>query len=462
MFETQYFGDIYIQPWELISLPFYLLFIYLISNAIQKRKIGRNPLYKFYIWGLFLKIAGGIGFVLIYMFYWHGADTTAYFECCMAMNNLFLSDPGSWFQNEFVGASWEHFYLFNTHTGFPLEYMYFDRQTYMVVRLVSPLLLFTFNSYLLTTVLLDWVAYAGIWKLFLVFSAHYPKRSNMFALAILFFPSVVFWGSGILKDTITLSCTGWILYSIYMAFILKRKRLMYIVVLFTALGTVLFIKSYIVVALFPGLLMWSLSSSIDRIHNTLVKALIIPIILVVSLGGGMYFISLFGDYMGKFALDKITTTLVVTQSDLKSDYYHGHSFDIGAIDPTPLGVLKKFPAAFIAGMFRPFIWESGNAVMLLSGLENTLILVLTLIAIVRTNIVSFFKKLIREPILFFSLSFAIFFAFSVGLSTANFGALIRFKIAYLPFFLCAIFILMKRDDEEAERKLAAINLNRDQ
>jgi hypothetical protein len=115
-----------------------------------------------------------------------------------------------------------------------------------------------------------------------------------------------------------------------------------------------------------------------------------------------------------------------------------------------MGLLKKSPVAIIAGLYRPFLWESGNAVMLVSGIENTLILILTITSIFRTNIIYFFKKMLREPILFFSLSFSIFFAFSVGISTPNFGALVRFKIAYLPFFLCSLFILIKRKDDTIE------------
>ena len=426
MFETEYFGTITIQLWEILALPFYLLLIYLIANNIKKRKIGQNPLYKFYTWGLFAKIFGGIVFVLVYMYYWAGGD---------------------WFVNEFGRNTYDHYSLFRWDTGYPLAYMYFDSKTYMVIRLVNPLLLFSFGSYMLTTVLLDWIIYAGMWRLFLVFTNHYPNRKNLFALAILFFPSVLFWGSGILKDSITLSCTGWVVYCIDKVFIVKQRRLRYPVMLIINLLIILFIKPYIIFALFPGSLMWIFSNQIARIRNIAFKILVIPFILFISITGGLYSLSFLGQNMGKFALSKITTTLVVTQNDLKQSYYHGHSFDIGLTDATPTGLVKKFPAAIVAGLYRPFLWESDNAVMLISGLENTLILLLTISSILRTNIVSFFRKLLQEPLLFFALSFSIFFAFSVGISTSNFGALVRFKIAYLPFFLCSLFILTKRKEE---------------
>lgn len=431
-------------------MPFYLLLVYIFATAYKRKKIETNPIYKFYVWGLFAKIGGGLGFVLVYLFVYHGGDTTNYFESSMAMNNLLTSDFTAWVQNEFGSSSWEHFSLFTDATGYPLQYLYFDTQTYMIIRLVNPLLILTFSSYILTTVLLDWIAYAGIWRLFIVFSDHYPNRKNLFAFAILFFPSVLFWGSGILKDTITLSCTGWVVYCIHRVFILKQKRFRFTIILFANLALIFFIKPYVIFALFPGTLIWIFSASIAAIRNVAFKILIVPFVMIISIGGGIYLLSFFGSYMGKFALDKIADTAIITQDDLKKEYYHGHSFDIGLTDPSTSGLLKKFPEAVLAGIYRPYLWDGGNAVMLISELENTLLLILTITSIFRTNLLVFFKKLVREPILFFALSFSIFFAFSVGITTANFGALVRFKISYLPLFLCALFILIKRKDEEVE------------
>ncbi|MFT6828639.1 MAG: hypothetical protein ACI9GZ_003758, partial [Bacteroidia bacterium] len=40
-----------------------------------------------------------------------------------------------------------------------------------------------------------------------------------------------------------------------------------------------------------------------------------------------------------------------------------------------------------------------------------------------------------DPFLVFCLIFSILFAFAVGVSTANFGTLMRYKIPMMPFFL---------------------------
>jgi hypothetical protein len=46
-----------------------------------------------------------------------------------------------------------------------------------------------------------------------------------------------------------------------------------------------------------------------------------------------------------------------------------------------------------------------------------------------------------HPFVFFAFTYSVLFALLVGLSTSNFGALVRFKIAFLPFFYCALVIL---------------------
>jgi hypothetical protein len=45
----------------------------------------------------------------------------------------------------------------------------------------------------------------------------------------------------------------------------------------------------------------------------------------------------------------------------------------------------------------------------------------------------------KDPMLMSFFVFAVMFAFFVGLTTANFGALVRYKIALLPFFNIVLF-----------------------
>jgi len=56
--------------------------------------------------------------------------------------------------------------------------------------------------------------------------------------------------------------------------------------------------------------------------------------------------------------------------------------------------------------------------------------------------------------LFFTVYFSVFFAFSVGLTTSNFGSLVRYKIPAIPFFLISLIIISATyKDLKAEDKL---------
>jgi hypothetical protein len=137
----------------------------------------------------------------------------------------------------------------------------------------------------------------------------------------------------------------------------------------------------------------------------------------------------------------------VTQDDLKQDYYGGNSFDIGGFDPTLGGMLSKAPKAVIAGLYRPFIWESKNVFMLISGIENLIFLLLTIYIILRTGPIKVIKQILNEPFLIFCLVFAIIMAFFIGLTTANFGALVRYKIPLIPFFLFGLLLIFQKRKE---------------
>ena len=70
MVETVDFYGITIHLWEILALPFYLLFIYLVANTIKLKRIEQNPFYKYYVRGLFTKISGDwvlLSFTYIYI-----------------------------------------------------------------------------------------------------------------------------------------------------------------------------------------------------------------------------------------------------------------------------------------------------------------------------------------------------------------------------------------------------------
>ena len=140
-------------------------------------------------------------------------------------------------------------------------------------------------------------------------------------------------------------------------------------------------------------------------------------------------------------MDKILNKAVVTQQDLKNERYQGNSFDIGDFDASLGSILQKAPVATVAALFRPYIWESKNAVMLISGLENLFFLAFTIYLLLKIKVAPIFSLVRRNPLLQFSVIFSLIFAFSVGLTTSNFGALVRLRIPLVPFYLSSLFVI---------------------
>jgi len=138
---------------------------------------------------------------------------------------------------------------------------------------------------------------------------------------------------------------------------------------------------------------------------------------------------------GRYSVDNLLQQAWIIQDDLSREAYGENSFDIGDFEPTIPGVLSKAPIAIVAGMFRPFIWECNNILMIFSGLENFALLVLTIFYFFRTGLFSSIKYIAKEPFFISCFIFVIVFAFMVGLTTANFGALVRYKIPVIPILM---------------------------
>jgi hypothetical protein len=438
---TYYYGDIPIEAWEFPAFFLLMIGVWLISGYIRRQRIATQPEYKYFLYGLWAKILGGLGFGVIYIFYYRGGDTIGYFASAYAYCELFYYNTSDFFLAYFGPVKQETLSLFSQKTGEPLGYMYFNDQTRVVIKLVVPFLLLAKKSYFIAGALISILTYTGAWRLYQTFVRHFPGNEKKFAIAILFMPSVVFWGSGISKDSFTLAGACFVLSSVSRIIEKKGNLVWNVIVLLIAAWVVMLIKPYILLILLPGTLIWILYSRIRKIRNALIRYSVVPFTYVIVIGGSYGILSALGGSLGKFSIDKALETASITQRDLKQDYYQGNSFDIGEFEPTIAGVAGKFVPATIAGLYRPYLLESRNVVMLLSGLENLFILLLTIYVVLRVNWIKIYTVISDHPILMCSFIFSILFAFLIGLTTANFGAMVRFKIPLVPLYVSTMMVL---------------------
>jgi hypothetical protein len=428
-----------ISYWDAVIAPVYIIILVMIANSIRIRKVHLQPEYKYFTWGLVAKMFGAIAVCLIYTFYYDGGDTVNYFTSTQAFANLMEKDFSSFMKAMFDAQTQENYSLFDSNTGYPLYW--WDARSTMVSKLLVPVYYLGMKSFVASAIVLASICFSGIWRLYLLFCSIFPRIKDQLAVSILFIPSVVFWGSGMLKDTITIGAVGWYAYSFYWFFMKGKYTPGNSAAIILSSYLLIAIKPYIFFALMPGSIVWLSNDRLSRIRNRFLRVVAAPMLIVAGLGGGFYLLTQMSEYLGVYAVDNILNRAVEVQSDLKKDYYGGNTFDIGEFNSDISSMLGVSHKAIEAALFRPYIWEVKNIVMFISALENTFILLFSLFLLLRMRILGFFFYIWKNPMLLFSVMFSLFFAFSVGISTPNFGSLVRLKIPCIPFYISSLVVL---------------------
>ena len=327
-----------------------------------------------------------------------------------------------------------------------------DTPSFFVARISFLFDLLTFSTYSATAVCFAIFAFIGSWLFFKAFYEEYPESHQAIAIAAFFIPSVFFWGSGILKDTVTLASVGIATYYTRKIFIAKHFTISGLVILMISLYVIFSVKKYILFCFIPAALLWVFSSRLARVQSVIAKLMLVPFVVVISLFSGYYSVIKVGEGDEKYAVDKLAKTAKITAYDIRyqTGREAGSGYELGELDGTIGSLIRLLPQAINASLFRPYLWEVKNPLMLLSALESLTLLVLTIYIGVRVRRNLF--NIVLRPDILFCLTFSISFAFAVGVSTFNFGTLTRYKIPMLPFYLLALLLIL--ENEKSERKLA--------
>jgi len=435
--------------------PFYLVVFLIIASSIKKKYYSNHPLAKYYLPGLYVKLLGGIATAFIYDFYYRGGDALNYFDSVTVLIDGLSQNPFTYIKALFLGAGTTDPQVSSLFAG---HWMLGDNATLVVAKIVSLIAIFSFNKFLVISMFLGFLSFFAVWKLLLVFYDLYPSIHKQLAFSILFVPSVFFWGSGLFKDTITFACLCLLTYYSYQLFIKGTdKKLMAVAILLINAYLLATIKAYIIMAITPPLIFWVILNYQARFSNKLLQIVVFPLFLVIAAGLGLFLVQQAGNVSKSYSsINDITEKAYDTQwwhykvNQLYGDRGGGSYYSLGKPDPSLTGMFSKIPAAVNVTLYRPYLWEADNIVMLFAALESTLILLFTLkVVLIGAGIFKVIKYFTTRPVLFFTLSFAVLFAFGVGFTSYNFGALVRYKIPCIPFYLAGLFMIQEEARQES-------------
>lgn len=430
----------FLSLYDFILLPIYLLLAVVILNAYFKKRHGRNPiLKKHFNRGLFLKLFGCVAIAMIYEFYYFGAfDGRFYFEGAKMLSGYWSEYP-----SKIVPV------LFNTVTHFNETNLMglnasnaaiFAETSFFVSKVAAVFNLFSFNAFIPCSIFFCVAAFLALWNFFILLITEFRLNFKTSALCSLYIPSVLIWDSSIFKDTITFTALLWLFMCGYYLFIKPRKIIANSLGFFIAGFFISQVKVYILAAFIPFFILYIFNSFKNKISNPTLKKLSTPILLIAGVGSMVLFLLNADELLGKYAVDEVLESASRTSADIGA-LNAGSSYSMEVDLSSPGGLIAAIPAGINATLFRPYPWEYLKVFILFASVESMFFLYFTIRFIRNLGIKNTIKIIRQNPTLQFTLFFTLLFAFMVGISSSNFGTLVRYKIPILPFYALFLGIL---------------------
>ncbi len=422
----------------------YFLFIGMILWIYQSHY--KTSIYRYFMTGFFLKVFGGLAFVIIHVYYYKYGDTFLYHRGATVLSQTFLDAPLDYFRLLAAG-----------NANLPPDLHEFSNaisysrgaEEWLMVKLLSPVVFISFHSFLVTTLFMSLIAFWGAWKLYRVFDDLLPAKPLLNFCAAFLLPSVLFYGGGIMRDTLTLAGINLIIYGLYFTVYKRQFSWRKYLLIAAAMYFVFYLKGYVLIAFVPGLLFGLNAVLKGSVGNKLMRQAASLVFLFVSL----IILYLGPQFLG--ATSAKYTTEAITGKVKGFHSWHtdlgGSVYNLGEVEYTPLGLVKKIPAALNVTFFRPYFWESSSLVMLISAIESALLFVFFIYVIVKLRW-RLFALIRAEPILITFVLYCLIFGFVVGFTSFNFGALGRYKIPIYSLFVFALVFLHQKIDQKGTEK----------
>lgn len=397
-----------------------VFFLALLCFLVYKR--SSSPLRSWYWPSLLLHVICGIAIGALYLYHYKIGDTLSFFTEGIKLTDLAKSNVSMYLT-----------FLWTDEA--PATFMdtlhYKEARALFMVKLTSIVNLLSFNNYWISSVYFSLLCFFSSWKLSATLAKYYPQAKAAIVFSFLLLPSVVFWSSGIVKESVALATLLYVVH-VFLHFYHDSRITWYrIIILLLSTWLLYTLKYYYVAVLMPVLVA-------TLIHQQLAKR--------VSTTS-------FGFHMAIWVLSFLIISLSVTQLHpnfhlsrflgvLYNNYLDFISFSepgdvmlFSSLQESWSSVILLSPWAFFSGIFRPFIWESTNLLQAVASLENLLLLLLTLSALPSLR---YLAKHPHRMLIATCIIYCFVLSTFLTLSTPNFGTLIRYRVGFLPFFVFLI------------------------
>ena len=400
--------------------------------------IGKSSFYKYenianrhFQWLFLLKLVAGFALFLVYTRFYPDrkyADIFRYYDDSKIVYDSLFHQPYDFFRmiTGYHQSDKELMMYYNPmHNWFNSEMIFNDART--MIRLNVLFRFFSAGTYYPHSIFFCFMAFTGLTALFKVAASEIKERNILLLLGIFCMPSILFWTSGVIKEAFLVFSIGLMIYYITRIISKQGKIVFNILMLLFFVFCLLNIKSYVFFAILPCLISYIWVKQLP--NRPLLKFLVVF---------SIYFFLLYS-FSNTFTHHPVPELLQIKQQEfykLAETENAKSVIRLPQITPSISSILIHAPAAFCITLLRPHLLESYNVMMLLSAIENALILFLLI-----CNLVMLIRKrgLKFNAIFLFSLFFVVIIFCLIGLVTPVLGAVVRYKVAALPFLMLMLF-----------------------
>jgi hypothetical protein len=281
------------------------------------------------------------------------------------------------------------------------------------------------------TIFMCFLSLCGLIAIFKLLSPHFQRRKRELIFSIFLLPSVLFWGSGLLKEGLILFSLGILIYSFHK--ILKQSfTIRHLVAFLLGTSILVSIKLYVFAALAPALVGQALFFRLGKerplfyhfVALTVIAFLVFLIPRVIPMPTASELIAGKNDQFIELARKENAGSFIESQQ----------------LEPNVGSLLTAVPAALTNTFLRPFILTADGLFQKAIALENLLIYLILLLAIIFPRL----PEGEKGAFTWMGLSFTILLFLIIGWSSPILGAIVRYKVLALPFFLASCIQLINK------------------
>lgn len=366
------------------------------------------------------------------------ADIFKYFDDSKVMFDALKTNPID-FVKMMLSLDFDSTY-FNTNYYYKMNHWFrpysnnFISDTHVVIRFNAFVRFFSFGYFQVHNIFINFISLLGLTAIYKAFKPFLKQKEKAFFYFITLFPSLLFWGSGLLKEGIIFFALGFLLLHYFK--IIKQFSFKSLLFILLGIFLICFTKLYLLIALSIPLLAYFLSELTKKVKLS-------------------YLISTIGIILFSFLLPIIhheldIYQLIAAKQQTFSRYILEVETNSGFLLPeltNSWSVIKNIPNALNNTLLRPYPWECNSTFVWLSLLENFVVIILIVISLI-------FRK--RTSINFNIVAFTLIFALSlfilIGLTTPVYGAIIRYKIPATLFLFIALLTIVDIEKLKARFK----------